>query len=70
MSHLRYDNRFYKTCCELSELSKPEPELEQTVNWIVSYLTSNGLIEAPLHPPDYSLRGQDEQIQRFTLSTI
>ncbi len=70
MSHLRYDNRFYKTCCELSELSKPEPELEKTVNWIVSYLTSNGLIEAPLHPPDYSLRGQDEQIQRFTLSTI
>jgi thioester reductase-like protein len=44
MSHMRYDNAFYRAYCERSALSKPEPDLEKTVTWLVSFLSSSGLI--------------------------
>ena len=47
MSHMRYDNASYRAYCEKSPLSKPEPDLEKTVTWLVSFLTSSRLIPPP-----------------------
>ncbi len=61
MSHMRYDNAFYRSYCDKSVLSKPEPDLEKIVTWLVSFLSSAGLIPPPSQPPcrtvaDYSER--------------
>ncbi|MGI9516418.1 MAG: thioester reductase domain-containing protein, partial [Pirellulaceae bacterium] len=52
MSQMRYDNAFYRAYCDKSSLSKPEPDLEKTVTWLVSFLSSSGLIRQPVRSSD------------------
>lgn len=58
-SHMRYDNADYRAYCEKSPLSKPEPDLQKTVTWIVSFLVSVGLVHPPSRLPDRVNIAQD-----------